>query len=83
MVVPGRGVCSKSEQGLSVHMLCLSQNLESGSVDERGAEGNQTDRSVQLRAPESGRETPAKNNHTWQTLVILRSEPKSSAMEAK
>lgn len=71
----GEEVWSKSEQA-AVHMLCLSQTLESGSVDEGGTEGTQTDRSLQLRAPESGRETPAKNNHTRQTLVILRSEPK-------
>lgn len=38
----GKGVWSKSEQA-AVHVLCLSRTLESGSVEEGGAEGNQRD----------------------------------------
>lgn len=77
-----RGWWSKSEQ-TAVNVLCLCQALESGWVDEAGSEGDQTKRPLQLRAPESRWETPAESSHPWQALVILRSEPKSSGVEAK
>lgn len=74
-----RGWWCKSEQ-TAANVLCFCQALESGRVDEAGSAGGG---GVQLRAPELGWETPAESNHTWQSLAILRSEPKSSGAEAK
>lgn len=54
----GEGVWSKSEQGMSVHVLCLSQTLESGSVDWGDGEMCRGESDRQVPASESSRIGP-------------------------